>query len=67
MTDFDRGWNAAIEAAAKSVHIEAEACIFDIVPGDEPGAKLANARAGALLTVVDDIRALKRLTTGEPK
>ena len=47
------------ELIAKMLHIEAEACLADIVPGDEIGRREANARAGALLTAVDDIRALK--------
>jgi hypothetical protein len=46
------------EKCAKLCEIEAEACINDIVPGDEIGAREAKARAGALLTAAADIRAL---------
>jgi hypothetical protein len=57
---YARGWNAAIEAAARKVHVEAEACIRDIVPRDEVGEREARARSSALLTAVDDIRAMAR-------
>lgn len=50
--------NAVIEECAKLCDDEAAACIGDIVPGDESGAKLAQARAGALMTAAGDIRAL---------
>lgn len=55
---YERGWKAAITAAAKMLRTEAEACIGDIVPGDDAGAKLANARAGALLTAESDALAM---------
>lgn len=51
---YERGWRAAVNAAAKMLRTEAEACMGDIVPGDEIGAKQANARAGALLTAEAD-------------
>jgi hypothetical protein len=57
---YDVGWNAALEAVAKMVEVEAGACVGDIVPGDEIGRREANARAGALLTAALDIRALVR-------
>jgi hypothetical protein len=65
---YARGWNAAIEAAARKVHVEAEACICDIVPRDEIGEREARARASALMTAVDDIRAMTRVeqSSGEP-
>jgi hypothetical protein len=47
---------ATIEECARLCDTEAEACLGDIVPGDEIGRREANARAGALLTVAHDIR-----------
>jgi len=48
----------ALEDAAQLCRKEAEACLGDIVPGDDIGAKLAHARAGALLAAEGDIRAI---------
>lgn len=53
---YGRGWKAACVAVTRMLAKEAGACIGDIVPGDEIGAKLANARAGALLTAQGDVR-----------
>ena len=54
------GRNNGLEDAARLCEREADACIGDIVPGDEIGRREANARAGALLTAALDIRALIR-------
>lgn len=48
----------ALEAAAQTCELEAVAYAADIVPGDEIGEGEAHARAGALLTAAQDIRAL---------
>lgn len=52
--------NDAYENAAKLCEREADACMSDIVPGDEIGQRDAHARAGALLTAAGDIRELIR-------
>lgn len=49
--------NDILECSADLCEKEAEACISDIVPGDEIGRREANARAGALLTAAADLRA----------
>ena len=53
-----RARRRAYETAARLCEREAEACLSDIVPGDDLGAKYAHARAGALLTAAADIRAI---------
>lgn len=52
------GRNNGLEDAARLCECEADACVGDIVPGDDIGRREANARAGALLTAAADIRAL---------
>ena len=59
MAVYERGRKDAFKVAAKCCEKEAEACLADIVPGDELGAKLAHARVSALLTAADDIREME--------
>lgn len=53
-----RAANAERERIASELRKEAQACLGDIVEGDEQGRREANARAGALLTAADDTVAL---------
>jgi len=50
--------NFALEDAAKLCDAEADACAGDVVPGDDIGKLVSNARVGALLTAAGDIRKL---------
>lgn len=58
MAGYRTGWDDAIRATIELCEKEASACLGDIVPNDEIGRREANARAGALLTAAEDIRAL---------
>jgi hypothetical protein len=58
---YAAGWDMAVTAVAGMLRAEAEACIGDIVSGDTEGARLANARAGALLTAESDVLAIKNV------
>jgi hypothetical protein len=49
----------ALEEAIAAVRKEADAMLGDIVPGDDIGARLHKHAAGVLLTVTQDIAALK--------